>query len=589
MAPILYVCVRARVPVAVEAKGTQPRTHPRPPTTTTIGPEKETTANTQHHLVFFLLLLVVSFSLCALAHSATTIDDRHLNRLGYLGPLPFKMTTCAPDDDDPQWRVTPIDILPDDILVYLVGTYLDDRSLGACLLAWRRFHVLDRHALYRRKYRWATLACLCVAGDRDGLDYALDRPDVFGTLDTYTWLNCIIAAGSAGHIHTIERMATMPGMPWPLHFNMWVELLFDLARCDHSDGLAWLCRADNRPCGWDDALLASNCADAMRDAKHDAATVIERVFGAIEAAGESRGAQQHQTWRLVAAKCRDHPPQPRPPSKAAVLVEAVREIFCLDGQEEACFTDVENVNALVDQGHVGLLRDLVGTDRLAACLRHIDSRPPDPDEALWVYDLVDRPNNNRQPKCLFDLLDVAARTGRLDLLDRVESDLALLSSPYKGRAKRAFERACEMAVASGHALFVDRILAHRLAADAKRCSFGGPALSGFRSVSTSPPFIHHEQSDLVRVLLDRRPRPGIPQADVDARVDGMIAAAVEDASRAGNLAAVRWLYSLAPAVVEDRILRLRGHRRRANVHADCTETVIVHLGDPKDADAAVDI
>lgn len=33
---------------------------------------------------------------------------------------------------------------------------------------------------------------------------------------------------------------------------------------------------------------------------------------------------------------------------------------------------------------------------------------------------------------------------------------------------------------------------------------------------------------------------------MDARVDWMIAAAVEDASRAGNLAAVRWLYSLAP-------------------------------------------
>ncbi|AGO85315.1 hypothetical protein psal_cds_1095 [Pandoravirus salinus] len=470
------------------------------------------------------------------------------------------MAAHTRDNADGQRRAMPIDILSDDVLRYLADGFLDDRSLGACLLAWRRFHVLDRRALYKRKYRWATFFSLCAAADWDGLAYALERPHVFGTLDGPTWSSCMFVSKGAAHAHMVAAADAFAGHDsWPLDFDLWFGLLAMLARQGRQDALDWLCRRDNSPRVWEDSGAACGCAQVIRADKDDAPATLDRLFGALEAAGDDRGKKQKGVWTTAAAACRDLAPRPREALDAAALTAAVEEAFCAQNREwDIGEPDVESIDELVADGHLRLLRDIVGPDALVACLGHIQSWPDDPDDALWIYDHVDR-RAGQGTRPVDRLLHVGACSGRVDLLDRVEAALADRTTGIQRQSRVDFFRAFEMAARSGHAPFVERVLNHRLDTGAMECFFDSRTrFCGRAGDTTAPLFVHRHRPDLVGILLDRRPRRGVLQADVELRVEWTIATAVESASFVGDLAAVRWLHSLAPALVERGIGVLRG-------------------------------
>ncbi|QBZ81753.1 hypothetical protein pclt_cds_1172 [Pandoravirus celtis] len=181
----------------------------------------------------------------------------------------------------------PIDVLPDDILYLIVSTHVHDpKDLGACLLAWRRFHVLTPADLTIHRCRFATLLSLCAAGDLDGLQYAALRPEVFGPIAGFRWDACLYAAAIRDHVDVLNHLkarmvevaSTLPPAPdldpeppvhttldelwairlalengaidsptWPPSPAPWLALAVAAAHHGCERALAWLCDDDNRP------------------------------------------------------------------------------------------------------------------------------------------------------------------------------------------------------------------------------------------------------------------------------------------------------------------------------------------------------
>lgn len=186
--------------------------------------------------------------------------------------------------------VPTLDVLPDEVIDYIVVEHvLDPKDLGACLLAWRRFHVvLGSARLVARRCRHATLLSLCAAGDVEGLRHAVARPEVFGPTSASGWQACLYAAVASGHVDVLDlikasllRVATaLPAAPdgqeeegpweyepqaealarlcaaasplaaaplWPPPSALWLVLAATAARLSHDRVLSWLCAEDNRP------------------------------------------------------------------------------------------------------------------------------------------------------------------------------------------------------------------------------------------------------------------------------------------------------------------------------------------------------
>ncbi|BCU03100.1 hypothetical protein [Pandoravirus japonicus] len=181
----------------------------------------------------------------------------------------------------------PIDILPDEILHLIVAKYVDDpKDLGACLLAWRRFHVLTNFDLVAYRCRFSTLLSLCAAGDLDGLHYAAGRPEIFGPVPGFRWDACLYAAAVGDHVGVLDHLkvcinkvaATLPpardldpepatGLhaseltaihlaaqnptadppTWPPSPTSWLALAVSAAHRGCERALAWLCAEGNRP------------------------------------------------------------------------------------------------------------------------------------------------------------------------------------------------------------------------------------------------------------------------------------------------------------------------------------------------------
>lgn len=183
-----------------------------------------------------------------------------------------------------------IDVLPDEILDHIVAEHvLDPKDLGACLLAWRRFHVvLGSTRLVARRCRCANLLSLCAAGDVEGLRYAVARPKVFGPTSASGWHACLYAAVAAGHVDVLDLIkaslldatTALPAAPdgqeegapwdydpqvealarlsaaasppvaaplWPPPSTLWLVLAGAAARLCRVRALSWLCAEDNRP------------------------------------------------------------------------------------------------------------------------------------------------------------------------------------------------------------------------------------------------------------------------------------------------------------------------------------------------------
>lgn len=180
-----------------------------------------------------------------------------------------------------------IDVLPDEILHHIIVRYVDDpQDLGACLLAWRRFHVLTDVDLVAYRCRFSTLLSLCAAGDLSGLHYAAARPEVFGPVPGFRWDACLYAAAVGDHVDVLDHLkacvikvaATLPpardlnpepatGLhaseltaihlvaqnptadppTWPPSPTSWLALTVAAAHHGCERALAWLCTNDNRP------------------------------------------------------------------------------------------------------------------------------------------------------------------------------------------------------------------------------------------------------------------------------------------------------------------------------------------------------
>ncbi|AGO83043.1 hypothetical protein pdul_cds_832 [Pandoravirus dulcis] len=478
------------------------------------------------------------------------------------------------DDDDRDGGVRgvvdreqrpPIDILSDDVLVYLVDGFLDDRSLGACLLAWRRFHVLDRRALFKRKYRWAALFSLCAAGDVEGVDYALSRPDLFALRgEPPFWRRCLELAAAGGHMDTVSRLLPLSKGVWPLDRDSWMRIVLRLGHAGKDDAVVWLCLKGNRSPGSVDApwLVTRMVAAVVCGYRPgDAARVVRAAWtGDTGAPGETVWARLHD-----AAQGQD-----------AKLVE--QAITGTLAGSQATATNRAIVRCL-ERGYFGLLKGLVGDARLAAALAHITRGHrelplllrDDAIIALWLYERVLPAGQTLVPYDAFRLLDAAARIGRIDVLDRV---LASVRPRWPKAMAVALARAYATAALMGHAALVERVIVHDMDTTDLDVVFGtcsrdmGTRFDGARS----PLIIHRGRDDLERVLLDRRPPVGVQQSQVDARVDHMIAFTAQDALHQGDMEIVRRLCARSNRdrlIVETTILRLR-----ADAVAEATAVII---------------
>lgn len=460
-----------------------------------------------------------------------------------------------------------IGVLPDDILYYIVDTYLDDRSLGACLVAWRRFHVLDAARLYQRKYRLATPLALCAAGDMGGFDYVSQRPDLFGRMPSPAERVC--AAQTGGHARMTMRLMRDMEPVERLGVRQWSFLALAAALRGPDDrDLAWLCHRDNHPHGpWDNAALVCACAHAMKSG-HSRDAVLA-ALGAIEALAGLTVAVPRDIWCRLS--CVEGTP---PPSVSPIDVEMAASVL----YGHVTVPRIDYVYELIRRGHLRLLLDLMGDDALARLLaptpfrRNAPMPAGDVDSALWLYDRVEA--HGMVWDRLGGLLRLAvavARSNRIDLFDGVDSRAAAVHAQFP-ESPQTFDWAhvCVEASVAGHAAATEWALAHCSDARAFLKAFGYyrhydhavlpeqyQGCSGVACTVRSPLVIHRDRRDLFALLLDRRPRPGIPQDEIDARVDIMVDITVQCALSRGDLGVLRRVHAVEPRLVEAAVGRMR--------------------------------
>ncbi|AVK76172.1 hypothetical protein pneo_cds_565 [Pandoravirus neocaledonia] len=181
-----------------------------------------------------------------------------------------------------------IDALPDEVLYMIMSEHIDDnKDIGACLLAWRRFRVLGGALRVACRCRHATLLSLCASGDMHGLRFAAARPDIYGPAIGFRWDACLYSAVVADNVDVLEHIkarildamaagdphdgdppgqswvynlldglrmiraralgAVDLGTTWPLWPAPWLALAAAAALSDCPHSLAWLCADGNRP------------------------------------------------------------------------------------------------------------------------------------------------------------------------------------------------------------------------------------------------------------------------------------------------------------------------------------------------------
>lgn len=436
---------------------------------------------------------------------------------------------------------TPIDLVPDDVLTYLVDCFLDDRSLGACLLAWRRFHAVDDRALLRRKYRLATVLSLCVADDDEGLEYALERPEVFGALTSRRLATAYKAAAARGHGRIMRRLADKGGLAWPLASETWSNAVLAAVGPDgRTDMLAWFCRPDNQPVEWDARRLVIACAKAIQRG-----LPVDEIAHIVDTVSTATGV------------CVDTPPGGWHPFVPQPACGDTRALINMAEDMMRGRATLE-LNLMVHNRHqIALLRCLVGDRCFGAALRAqypaavsriIDYA--DVDSAVWIYDQV-KSDGEHRTGALAALLERVARAGRLDLIDAIEPEIESLN------LEAAWTRAFDSAATAGHSAAAERILVHFIDTDALIDAWV-PCSDNDTRIST-PLVLWPDNKDLARVLLDRRPRPCIPQDHIDERVDATIRLVVGDALAHGRLSLMRSLYAREPRLVGEEVCLLRAH------------------------------
>lgn len=472
-----------------------------------------------------------------------------------------------------------IDVLPDDLLYSIVDTFLDDCSLGACLLAWRRFHVLDRGRLLQRKYRLATSAALCAAGDVEGLDYyqkqhshdASDHSDAGGRTTDRSHVNeCIHIAQARGRARMVMQLMRTVEPIERFSLRQWSALALDAALRDRDDlDLVWLCRPENRPIEkWDDAALVCACVRAIQS-KRPAHAIIE-ALDVLEARTGFSVTAPRDVWSRSAAT-----PAPTPIGIAGIVMTVYEAVETQKSQHTLDLRD------LVRSGHWRLLRDLLGDERLARLFLAQGDYAPGvstggPDEALWFYERVHQHQVTRSRlDGLSRLANVVASHNRTDLFATVEAHVAAAWQEHPTWTQtRIWGPAYVAASMAGHTASIEWALGHQIEFVSLHNlfqyyggydSYGLPepyrrcCLSGYKV--RSPLVGREDRRDLFDLLLDRRPRPGVPQCDIDARVDHMVDITVEHALLQGDLSMVRRVHLVEPRATEAAVQRLRAREK----------------------------
>ncbi|AGO85319.1 hypothetical protein psal_cds_1098 [Pandoravirus salinus] len=456
----------------------------------------------------------------------------------------------------------PIDALSDDALSYLVENCLDDRSLGACLLAWRRFHVLNRASLDRRKYRLATLLSLCAAGDVDGLHYALGRPDVFGPpVRAPGWIDCVRAAYHAGRARMALRLMRTSDLIERFSVQQWSALALTAALRGAADPeLVWLCREENRPAeAWDDVALVCACAHAARWGL--SADAISAALGAIRDLTGLSVDVPHDTCGLLSPHRVAHP-ESNPDALLTLVTKVVGPHDDRWGQD---------MPRLIKGDNLALARQLVGDQKLAGFLRRsheclaIDRDLADVAAIQWLYDHVDSVADSVRIRqhSICHLVRAAAASGRADLFNDVEARAANHERDKGKPQGHMWARAYVEAAMAGHTTAIEWTLGHRMKPAHVHAAFYERSWDNCLGLSAhygrtnqpssrtqSPLVVHRDRRDLFNLLLNRQPRKGIPQAEIDARVDHMVDLTVKDALAQGYLWLVRHLYLVEPRLVQ---------------------------------------
>ncbi|AVK76578.1 hypothetical protein pneo_cds_971 [Pandoravirus neocaledonia] len=477
----------------------------------------------------------------------------------------------------PVASATMIDALPDDVLYSIVDAYVDDRSLGACLLAWRRFHVLGPDRLLQRRYRLATPGALCAAGDIEGMNHYLHRHHCGAvehpgacvcTVDRSRIVAYVQTAQVAGRARMVMHLmrAVEPIERFSLH--QWSALAFTAALRGRDDpDLVWLCRPEHRPTEeWDDITVIHMCTRAIQS-KHSADAVVG-ALDALEALGGFPVAVSRNVWFRLAAV------PPTPPASISDLVRAVGAAVG-GGVTTAIATAVR---ASIISGDWRMLRDLLGDKRLAGVFLAQGEREigvyttQSADDALWFHEHVHQHQVAKsRSRGLVCLARAVASDNRTDLFGTVEAHVAAMWPEHPARMQTtiwgsAYADACM----AGHVASIGWTLGHQVEYVKehdlfKRYAYDDPygipeyyrwrrpAVCGVRS----PLVVHRDRRDLFDLLLDRRPRRGIPQRDIDARVDHMVDITVEHALSQGDLSTVRRVHLVEPRLTEATIKRVR--------------------------------
>ena len=408
-----------------------------------------------------------------------------------------------------------IDRLPDEILWSILAHHVGDRTLGACLLAWRRFHVLGVGDMQKRKYRCATVMSVCAAGDADGLRFVLDRAGDYMPLGRFRWDSCLFAAAVAGSVATLAtikqaiRARTTEGR-WPVGSVLWWSLAFGAAERGHDDVLAWLCLSDNATstqpilsaeeeqrlthvfsalcaelgtsaadCSCDtsdpespifvapfDIAVVSQVKASVRDLTPDRiSSLCDRI--SRESGLDARAALDGPFFATakVGATCADDAPDNGEPLDDTTFDERLRQEIEADDDRRG-----HMVWRAVERGH---LRDMEARFGKDALVRRMCRMPVMPavwtatdsghyDDAVWIYRALCQRNGRADEWALSALAFALARANRTDLLEEIERCPYDVPIEPDGIASEAtlWMRIAEGAAEGGHIRILESIRDH---------------------------------------------------------------------------------------------------------------------------------
>jgi len=513
---------------------------------------------------------------------------------------------------------TPIDVLADDVVRYILDTFVGDMDLGRCLLAWHRFHVLSVRSLQRRKYRCATVHSLCITGDVVGLGFALDNAETYvpAYFDWHAPLYAAVVADSVAMLDMLKGAihAREADVRWPIAPIMWWALAFAAAQRGHDDVLAWLCL----PCNATSSQPVAS-ADAIRDlvpladignalasdgrisavSSHKArikatltlhslfsTAVVERVRVSLIDVG--RDARDALCDRISSRSGLD---------ARAALSAPVFGISALDGPADgvADLDESDHQGTSADGGRwygampYGAIRKSAHSiwKRAREKMRAFANPHVDRHKAgVWYYEVTRDSQGHADKWTLAVPASDRARVNGVKLTEPTWSGppgapfgpghaqgeplfwMMIIMDAVEERHIRILEMLRDCPVDKDDARPVSAALENgHLDVAAWLCAHGynrvcvSHHLGQYDFRESTRPFLYEalcqRRFDVARVLLDPTAHEGIPRERIDSCIADAVATAVRDALASGNLAVVTWLRERHQVAVDEAVATVR--------------------------------